>query len=121
MKILITGARGMMGRDLSRLAEESGRDVWPTDVERLDHDADDRIDVTDFADVARAVEHFGQDLVHPIRRPLLLELALHIGDHAAGDVVEQDLGVDDVGRALDSRYWHLCATRRNIGFGTRSV
>jgi dTDP-4-dehydrorhamnose reductase len=63
MKILITGARGMMGRDLSRIAEESGRDVWPTDVERLVHDPADRIDVTDFADVARAMDHFGPDLV----------------------------------------------------------
>ena len=63
MKILITGARGMMGRDLSRIAEEAGQNVWPTDVERLVHDPADRIDVTDFSDVARAVDQFEPDIV----------------------------------------------------------
>ena len=53
----------MMGRDLSLLTEESGREVWPTDVERLVHDPADRIDVTDFADVARAVGHFDPEIV----------------------------------------------------------
>ena len=63
MRILITGARGMMGRDLTRLAGEAGLEAWPTDVEHLVHDPADRIDVTDFADVARAMDHFGPDLV----------------------------------------------------------
>ena len=63
MKILITGARGMLGRDLTGLVEQSGQDVWPTDVERLVHDPADRIDVTDFDDVARAMGRYEPDLV----------------------------------------------------------
>lgn len=63
MKILITGARGMMGRDLSRLAEEARHEVWPTDVERLVHDPADRIDVTDFTGFGAALDRFQPDIV----------------------------------------------------------
>jgi dTDP-4-dehydrorhamnose reductase len=53
----------MMGRDLGRLAEQRGHEVWATDVEHLVRDPADRIDVTDFADVRRAVGQFEPDIV----------------------------------------------------------
>lgn len=63
MKILITGARGMLGRDLSRLATERGHEVWATDVAQLVRDPADRMDVTDFADVGRALDRFAPEIV----------------------------------------------------------
>jgi len=63
MRFLITGARGMMGRALSAQAEEQGHEVWPTDIERLAHDPQDRIDVTDAAGLDRAVANFRPDAV----------------------------------------------------------
>ncbi len=63
MRVLITGARGMMGRDLSAVAEELGHEVWPTDVERLARDPEDRIDVTDRSATDGAVESFHPDAV----------------------------------------------------------
>ncbi len=63
MRFLITGARGMMGRDLCALAEAQGHEVWPTDIERLAHDPEDRIDVTDTTRLERAVADFRPDAV----------------------------------------------------------
>ena len=63
MRFLITGARGMMGRDLSAVAESAGHETWPTDIERLAHDPEDKIDVTDFAGLGRAIEDFQPDAV----------------------------------------------------------
>ena len=63
MKILITGARGMMGRDLTQLAEDQGHEAWPTDVERLVHDPADRIDVTDFDDFGHSIDRFKPEIV----------------------------------------------------------
>lgn len=53
----------MMGRDLCALAEEQGHEIWPTDIERLAHDPEDRIDVTDAAGLDRAVADFRPDAV----------------------------------------------------------
>lgn len=63
MRLLITGARGMMGRDLSRLAEELGHETWPTDIERLAHDPEDHVDVADLEALGRAFERFRPDAV----------------------------------------------------------
>lgn len=63
MRLLITGARGMMGRDLSAVAEAAGHTVWPTDVEHLARDPEDRMDVTDLESVGRAMDEFGPDAV----------------------------------------------------------
>ena len=63
MRLLITGARGMMGRDLSNVAESLGHEVWPTDVERLARDPEDRIDVRDLASVGRAMDDFRPEAV----------------------------------------------------------
>jgi dTDP-4-dehydrorhamnose reductase len=63
MKLLVTGARGMMGRDLCAIAEEAGHEVWPTDVEHLCHDPEDKIDVTDFESLGPAFDDFRPDLV----------------------------------------------------------
>ena len=52
------------------------------------------------AEVGADLRQFLVDLVELVERALLLELGAQVGDHAARDVVEQDLGVDDVGRAL---------------------
>jgi dTDP-4-dehydrorhamnose reductase len=63
MRLLITGAQGMMGRDLRALAEEAGHEVWPTDVERLVHDPEDRVDVTEYESFGRALEKFKPEAV----------------------------------------------------------
>lgn len=63
MRLLITGARGMMGRDLSSEAENQGHEVWPTDVERLARDPEDHIDVRDLVSVQRAMDSFRPDAV----------------------------------------------------------
>jgi len=63
MRLLITGAQGMMGRDLRDLAETAGHEVWPTDVERLARDPEDRLDVTDFEGFGRAVDGFRPDAI----------------------------------------------------------
>ena len=63
MRFLITGARGMMGRDLTALAESQGHATWPTDIERLAHDPEDRVDVADATGLANAFENFAPDAV----------------------------------------------------------
>ena len=63
MRILITGARGMMGRDLGALAESWGHEVWPTDVQQLRQDPQDHIDVRDFEGLGRALDRFRPDAV----------------------------------------------------------
>jgi dTDP-4-dehydrorhamnose reductase len=63
MRLLITGAQGMMGRDLRALAEAAGHDAWPTDVARLARDPQDRLDVTDHAALEHAFEAFHPDAV----------------------------------------------------------
>ncbi len=63
MRVLVTGARGMMGRDLASVAEELGHEVWPTDVQRLARDPEDHIDVTDRDELERALENFRPDAV----------------------------------------------------------
>lgn len=63
MKILITGARGMLGRDLCRAAADRGHEAWPTDVAQLVHDPADRMDVTDFDGLGAALDRFRPDFV----------------------------------------------------------
>lgn len=63
MRFLITGARGMMGRDLTALAESQGHETWPTDIERLAHDPEDRVDVADLDGLGKAFENFRPDAV----------------------------------------------------------
>jgi len=63
MRLLITGAQGMMGRDLRALAESAGHEVWPTDVERLRRDPEDRVDVTNFEALGRAFDDFRPETV----------------------------------------------------------
>lgn len=63
MRLLITGARGMMGRDLSRIAESEDHETWPTDIERLEHDPEDHVDVADLDALGRAFENFRPDAV----------------------------------------------------------
>jgi dTDP-4-dehydrorhamnose reductase len=63
MRALITGARWMLGRDLSAEAQAAGYEIWPTDVERLEHDPADRIDVTDHEALGRALDHYRPDIV----------------------------------------------------------
>ena len=58
MRLLITGAQGMMGRDLRALAEAQGHEAWPTDVAQLRRDPEDRLDVTDHASLGRAFDAF---------------------------------------------------------------
>lgn len=58
MRLLITGAQGMMGRDLRALAEGAGHEAWPTDVERLRRDPQDKLDVTDFDALSRAFDAY---------------------------------------------------------------
>lgn len=36
MKVLVTGAKGMLGRDLTPILEKDGHEVIPTDIEELD-------------------------------------------------------------------------------------
>src|SRR5271157_291371 len=47
--------------------------------------------------------HLGEHLFHPVAGPLLLELALHVGDHAAGNLAIEDLGLDPDDLGLESR------------------
>jgi len=63
MRLLITGAQGMMGRDLRAAAEVAGHETWPTDVERLQRDPEDKLDVTDFDSLGRAITQFKPDAV----------------------------------------------------------
>ena len=63
MRLLITGAQGMMGRDLKERAAQAGHEIWPTDVERLARDPEDRLDVTDFEGFGRAVDTFRPDAI----------------------------------------------------------
>lgn len=63
MRLLITGARGMMGQDLAALAASAGHEVWATDVERLVHDPADHLDVGDFEGLGRALDRFQPDAV----------------------------------------------------------
>lgn len=63
MRLLITGAQGMMGRDLRALAERAGHEAWPTDVERLRRDPQDLVDVTSHEAVARACDAFRPEAV----------------------------------------------------------
>jgi len=63
LKILVTGATGMLGKDLCALAAERGHQVFGTDVERLALDPRDRLDVTDAAAVRRAIGEMAPDIV----------------------------------------------------------
>jgi dTDP-4-dehydrorhamnose reductase len=63
VRLLITGARGMMGRDLSALAEAAGHEIWTTDVARLVHDPEDSVDVADFDGLGRAFDTFRPEAV----------------------------------------------------------
>src|SRR5208337_2365984 len=47
--------------------------------------------------------HLREHLLHPVAGPLLLELALHVGDHAAGNLAIEDLGLDPDDLGLESR------------------
>src|SRR5271157_5879340 len=47
--------------------------------------------------------HLGKYLLHPVAGPLLFELALHVGDHAAGNLAIEDLGLDPDDLGLESR------------------
>src|ERR1035438_1270692 len=50
----------------------------------------------------RLEKGFLQDLLHTIARPLLLELALHVGDHAARNLAVEDFRFHsgDIGEEL---------------------
>lgn len=61
MRLLISGAQGMMGRDLRSLAEAAGHEVWPTDVERLVRDPEDRLDVRSYSEVSDAIDRYAPD------------------------------------------------------------
>ncbi len=63
MRLLLTGARGMMGRDLTQLAEAQGHEVWPTDVTALRHEPEDRIDVTRSDELRSAIAEYSPDAV----------------------------------------------------------
>jgi len=63
MKLLITGAQGMTGRDLRKVAEAQGHEVWPTDIASLRHDPEDWLDITAPEEVDRAVRRFAPDAI----------------------------------------------------------
>ena len=51
---------------------------------------------------ARTLRHFEQHLFHTVAGALLLQLALHVGEHAAGNLAVENLGFHarDVGEEL---------------------
>jgi dTDP-4-dehydrorhamnose reductase len=53
----------MMGRDLTEVAEAAGHEVWPTDVERLARDPEDRIDVTSVEALSQAVRTYEPGII----------------------------------------------------------
>jgi dTDP-4-dehydrorhamnose reductase len=53
----------MLGQDVAPLAQSAGHEAWATDIERLVQDPEDRLDVTELDDVARAVDRFHPDAV----------------------------------------------------------
>jgi dTDP-4-dehydrorhamnose reductase len=55
MKILVTGAKGMLGTDLVRILEESEHKVFATDIEELD--------ITQFDSVKKMVRDISPDVV----------------------------------------------------------
>ena len=66
MRVLITGANGMLGTDLSSLLEANGHEVVRTGVtERADRPSNgwERLDITDFSSVATAVLRHQPDAV----------------------------------------------------------
>ena len=63
MKILITGAQGMTGRDLRVVAQAQGHEVWATDVEGLMRDPEDWLDITSPSDLDSAIERFHPDAI----------------------------------------------------------
>jgi len=63
MRLLITGARGMMGRDLRAAAEAAGHEVWGTDIAKLEKDPKDRLDISAHEAVAEALDRFQPDWV----------------------------------------------------------
>jgi dTDP-4-dehydrorhamnose reductase len=63
MKLLITGARGMMGRDLRNAAEAEGHEVWGTDIAKLEKDPRDRLDITSHKELGKALDRFRPDWV----------------------------------------------------------
>ncbi len=63
MKLLITGAQGMTGRDLRKVAEAQGHEVWPTDIASLRHDPEDWLDITSPDDLRQAVDRFRPDAI----------------------------------------------------------
>ncbi len=63
MRLLVTGARGMMGQDFCRLANERGHETWPTDVTRLVHDPEDHMDIRDAGKMEKAFRDYGPEFV----------------------------------------------------------
>lgn len=63
MRLLVTGARGMMGQDFCRLAAEEGHETWPTDVARLERDPEDHIDVRDPDSLERAFQDYQPEAI----------------------------------------------------------
>jgi len=63
MRLLVTGARGMMGQDFCRLANERGHETWPTDVTRLVHDPEDHMDIRDAGKLEKAFRDYGPEFV----------------------------------------------------------
>ena len=66
MRVLVTGANGMLGTDLCALLEAGGHDVVRTGVtDRADRPADqwERLDITDFSSVATVVLRHQPDAV----------------------------------------------------------
>jgi dTDP-4-dehydrorhamnose reductase len=63
MRLLITGARGMMGRDLRTAAEAAGQEVWATDIAKLERDPENRLDVTQYQNLVEGIRRFQPDWV----------------------------------------------------------
>ncbi len=63
MKLLVTGAQGMLGRDLVRLAATRNVEVWPTDLAEAGSAPDGRLDVTDQPGLKAAIDTFRPDAI----------------------------------------------------------
>ena len=64
MKILVTGAQGMLGRDFCKVAEEKGHEVAPTDKSDAVAGTDlPELDVTDIAAVKSVLNNVRPDIV----------------------------------------------------------
>ena len=63
MKVLVTGAKGMLGQDLCPILEDNGYEVVETDV--------DTLDITDFDSVKKVLKAEKPDIVRAYERHCL--------------------------------------------------